>query len=77
MITMKLIKLTAIPVIGLTLGLGLAACGSSTQWTRRDRHCVARANHARSRDPGRSSTGTARTGQDRVRAGTRSRACAY
>jgi serine/threonine-protein kinase len=30
MITMKLIKLAAIPVIGLTVGLGLAACGSST-----------------------------------------------
>jgi hypothetical protein len=30
MITMKIIKLAAIPVIGLTVGLGLAACGSST-----------------------------------------------
>jgi hypothetical protein len=31
MITMKLIKLTAIPVIGLTVGLGIAACESSTR----------------------------------------------
>ncbi len=30
MITMRLIKLAAIPVIGLSAGLGLAACGSST-----------------------------------------------
>jgi len=30
MILMKLTKLAAIPVIGLTVGLGLAACGSST-----------------------------------------------
>ena len=77
MITMKLSKLAAIPVIGLTAGLGPRCLRVKHPGTCRDRDRVTPAGHPRGHDPGRSSTGTARTGHDRVCARTRSRACAH